>query len=48
MGINMASDVSAIEMMLKTNEKARRSVSEWIVQLARKIHESPEDIVWFF
>ncbi|WP_167914274.1 hypothetical protein [Thermococcus sp. 21S9] len=48
MGRGMASDVSAIEMMLKTNEKARRSVSEWIVQLARKIHESPEDIVWFF
>ena len=44
----MASDVRAIEMMLKTNEKARRSVSEWIVQLARKIHERPEDIVWFF
>ena len=44
----MASDVRAIEMMLKTDEKARRSVSEWIVQLARKIHERPEDIVWFF
>lgn len=44
----MASDVRAIEMMLKTDEKARRSVSEWIVQLARKIHEKPEDIVWFF
>jgi hypothetical protein len=44
----MASDVGAIELMLKTDEKARRSVSEWIVQLARKIHERPEDIVWFF
>ncbi len=44
----MASDVRAIEMMLKTDEKARRSVSEWIVQLSRKIHERPEDIVWFF
>lgn len=44
----MASDVRAIEMMLKTDEKARRSVSEWIVQLAKKIHEKPEDIVWFF
>ena len=44
----MASDVRAIEMMLETDEKARRSVSEWIVQLARKIHEKPEDIVWFF
>ncbi|CAI1492054.1 SSU ribosomal protein S27mt, mitochondrial [Thermococcus nautili] len=44
----MASDVRTIEMMLKTDEKARRSVSEWIVQLAKKIHEKPEDIVWFF
>ena len=44
----MASDVRAIETMLKTDDKARRSVSEWIVQLARKIHEKPEDIVWFF
>jgi len=42
------SDVRAIEMMLRTDERARRSVSEWIVQLAKKIHEKPEDIVWFF
>ncbi len=48
MGRVMASDVRAIELMLKTDEEARRSVSEWIVQLARKIHEKPEDIVWFF
>ncbi|WP_297073933.1 hypothetical protein [Thermococcus sp.] len=44
----MASDVRAIERMLKNDENVRRSVSEWIVQLARKIHERPEDIVWFF
>ncbi|NJE10535.1 hypothetical protein [Thermococcus sp. MAR1] len=44
----MASDVRAIEMMLKTDEKARRSISAWIVQLAKKIHEKPEDVVWFF
>ncbi len=44
----MASDVKAIEMMLKNDENVRRSISEWIVQLARKIHERPEDIVWFF
>ncbi|WP_297091964.1 hypothetical protein [Thermococcus sp.] len=48
MGRIMASDVRAIEMMLENDENARRSVSEWIVQLARKIHEKPEDIVWFF
>jgi len=48
MGELMASDVRAIETMLKTDDKARRSVSEWIVQLARKIHEKPEDVVWFF
>ncbi|WP_460041431.1 hypothetical protein [Thermococcus atlanticus] len=35
-------------MMLKTDEKARRSISAWIVQLAKKIHEKPEDVVWFF
>ncbi|WP_456443652.1 hypothetical protein [Thermococcus sp.] len=34
--------------MLKNDENVRRSISEWIVQLARKIHERPEDIVWFF
>ncbi|CAD5244860.1 hypothetical protein [Thermococcus camini] len=44
----MASDVRAIEIMLKTDENARRSISAWIVQIAKKIHEKPEDVVWFF
>jgi len=44
----MASDVKAIEAILERDKKARLSVSEWIVQLARKIHEKPEDLVWFF
>jgi len=44
----MAADVKAIEAILRKDKEARLSVSEWIVQLARKIKENPEDVVWFF
>lgn len=44
----MASDVKAIESILERDKKARLSISEWIVHLARKINERPEDVVWFF
>ncbi len=44
----MASEVKAIEAILERDKKARLSVSEWIVDLARRIHEKPEDVVWFF
>ena len=44
----MASEVKAIEAILERDKKARLSVSEWIVGLARRIHEKPEDVVWFF
>jgi len=44
----MASDVKSIEVLLERDKEARLSVSEWIVDLARRVHEKPEDVVWFF
>ncbi|WP_297074168.1 hypothetical protein [Thermococcus sp.] len=43
----MASDVERVIKLFQRRE-TQEAFSEWIVQLARKIHERPEDIVWFF
>ena len=43
----MASDVERVIKLFQRRE-TQEALSEWIVQLARKIHEKPEDIVWFF
>ncbi len=47
MGSAMASDVEKIVKLFQKRE-TQEAFGEWIVQLARKIHERPEDIVWFF
>lgn len=44
----MASDIKAVEVMLRRDKEARLSASELIVELAKKIGEKPEDLVWFF
>ena len=43
----MASDVERVVKLFQTRE-TQEAFGEWIVQLARKIHEKPEDVVWFF
>ncbi|WP_297490287.1 hypothetical protein [Thermococcus sp.] len=43
----MASDVERVIKLFQRRE-TQEALGEWIVQLARKIHERPEDIVWFF
>ena len=43
----MASDVERMIKLFQRRE-TQEALGEWIVQLARKIHERPEDIVWFF
>jgi len=47
MGELMASDVEKVVKLFQRRE-TQEAFGEWIIQLARKIHESPEDIVWFF
>ncbi|MFA4663410.1 hypothetical protein [Pyrococcus kukulkanii] len=43
----VASDVEKVIRLFQRRE-TQEAVSEWIVQLAKKIHERPEDIIWFF
>ncbi|WP_148882756.1 hypothetical protein [Thermococcus aciditolerans] len=43
----MASDVEKVVRLFQKRE-TQEAFGEWVVQLARKIHEKPEDIVWFF
>ncbi|WP_153012516.1 hypothetical protein [Pyrococcus kukulkanii] len=47
MGKDMDSDVEKVLRLFQRRE-TQEAVSEWIVQLAKKIHERPEDIIWFF
>jgi len=47
MGRLMASDVEKVVKLFRKRE-TQESFGEWVVQLARKIQEKPEDIVWFF
>ncbi len=43
----MASDVEKVVKLFQKRE-TQESFGEWIVRLARKIHEKPEDVAWFF
>jgi len=43
----MASDVEKVVRLFRKRE-TQESFGEWVVQLARKIQEKPEDVVWFF
>jgi len=43
----MASDVERVVKLFQMRE-TQEAFGEWIVQLARKIHEKPEEVVWFF
>jgi len=43
----MASEVKKIVRMFKDKD-VQESFGEWIVELAERIKEKPEDLVWFF